>query len=163
MAAGLRAAPTTVRLERHAAWLESRARRALTGQGIGSRAATELDAWRGVLAAELARTAWTLDEATVLASIVAGSMLNEGIGSILAYEVLDALAPGEDRVNGTGVPRSYGVDVGLPLLDESALLAKVHRLGPAADAALRDALSRWWDEDQPSTVEGFGAVGIVVR
>lgn len=45
-----------------------------------------------------------------------------------------------------------------------ALLGYLRTLGPTADHALLDAVSRWWEaEDSQSTIEGWAAVGLRVR
>lgn len=47
-------------------------------------------------------------------------------------------------------------------IDEQSLLDRLGALGPAADHALRDALSRWWEQSREATAEGFAAVGLRV-
>ena len=120
------------------AWLEGRAERSSVPAGVGSRAHTELMMWRAVLAAELQRQRWTLDELAVIA--LSGSIIADavplGVGHVLA-----------------GV-----IDSGIEVDDQ--LLGKLGRLGSAADMALADAVSRWCASDHEHTVEGWAAVGV---
>jgi hypothetical protein len=54
---------------------------------------------------------------------------------------------------------SYGVKWGI---DETALLDYLRSLGPSADHALSDAVSRWWANDGEPTIDGWKDVGLRV-
>lgn len=137
------------------AWLADRDTRAM-GAGPKARARTELGLWRGVLAEELARMSWTLPELAVIAQTLSGTILPDGVGhagNLLAWEVADAVAPGPGPQL---IPTDWGVDTG-------ALVARLEGLGPAADLALMDAVSRWWaDDGREHTAGGWAAVGVRV-
>lgn len=45
-------------------------------------------------------------------------------------------------------------------ISEEILLAKLQRLGPAADLALEDAIARWHASRLEATLEGFGRAGL---
>ena len=57
---------------------------------------------------------------------------------------------------GSRSPRLWGID-------EDDLVEVLRGIGPTADLALRDALSRWWATGGEPTGEGFAAVGLRVR
>lgn len=148
-----RPAPTSVRLgDDLVAWLDGRAARAETGAGTGARARAELRLWQDVLAAELGRQIWTLGEIGLVADVLSGSMLPDRVGAVVALQVLDGCS-GLDNVHG----QRWGVD-------EDALLGRLRRLGPAADLALLDAVSRWWASDtRDHSVSGWAEVGVLIE
>ncbi len=45
-------------------------------------------------------------------------------------------------------------------ISEDALLAKLERLGPAADLALEDAIARWHAHHFDATPDGFAKAGL---
>ena len=130
-----------------AQWLEGRAERSFTPAGIGSRAHTELAMWRTVLEAELGQQRWTLTELAAIAAALNGALIADavpvGIGHV-AVELTDARRGREDE---------WG-------FDGDQLLAKLVRLGPAADMALADAVSRWWAGDHEHSIDGWAEVGV---
>ncbi len=137
----------------HWAWLESRRDRAMSGRSVADRARVEVDMWRTVLAGELARQHWTLPELGMIASVIAGSLISDAVGVTagrVAFELLGARAGREGEL---------GAEWGC---DESDVLERLLRLGPAGDAALADAVSRWWADDEGHTPEGWVAVGLAV-
>lgn len=146
---------TSVRVpEDLADWLRERAAAYMTLDGIGKSLVSAAGTLRDLEAVELRRLAFTLPEACLLAEASGGPMLQVGVGTVLWMEVADMTRGLEDH---------YGAHHGFDDSTEvGALLAKLSALGPTADLALRAALSRWWDNDLPATVEGFGEVGIRV-
>jgi hypothetical protein len=141
-----------------AAWLASRAERAATGSPH-RQARAELALLDMLLAAELRGLRLTLPEARCVADVVAGSLLQTSVmrpGRVYA-ECFDAFRIARDR-DPAGIS-SYGEKHGI---DEGRLLTYLGGLGPAADHALADAVSRWWAGDCDDTPEGFAAVGLQV-
>lgn len=147
--------PTRLRLtDEQAEWLIDRAERTNAPGSTGQRLKTELDLWRHTLAAELRRQRWSLGELGLLADVLNGSLLADAVPGnlgLVAVEVMDA------RVGVEGV---YGDKWGV---DEMALVDVLLRLGPAADIALMDAVSRWWAMDAEHTAQGWASVGVTVR
>lgn len=138
------------------AWLGDRAGRMQTGSHH-EQARAELAMWRDALAAELRRIRLTRAQASCLADVLNGTLIQPGIGRLVYAEVADAFMLANDGP----VPgySSYGKKWGI---DEQALLEYLLRLGPTADHALLDAFSRWWALDGEATVEGFAEVGLMV-
>jgi hypothetical protein len=142
-----------------AGWLEDRTDRMMTGsEDIQAR--LELAMWRGALAGELRRIRLTVDQANCLADVMNGTILDAalaGSAPIVFYNAADAFQlvhespfPGES---------TYGKKWGI---DEEALLKYLRGLGPTADHALHDAITRWWKTDAEPTVEGWATVGLTV-
>lgn len=148
-----------VRLDPAAAeWLNGRSGRMHTGSPH-IQARIDLGLWRTALDMELRRIRMTLAQATCLADVMNGHLMSPSLtrpGTVYA-EAYDAFEIARD----TPIPElsSYGAKHGM---DEGELLAYLAKLGPVADHALTDALSRWWAEDHQPTVEGFAAVGLTV-
>jgi hypothetical protein len=143
--------PINLRLnDDQAAWISDRSRRALTGESAGQRVKTELDLWRSVQEAELARLKLTLAELNLLADIMNNPIPAPVAGGYAVLELIDARA---------GQEGLYGAKWGV---DEAALLDKLSRLGPAGDYALVDAISRWWQQGDHShnQAAAWEAVGI---
>lgn len=141
-----------------AEWLGARATRMHTAS-IHAQAKTELDMWQTVLQFELRRIRLTLAEASCLADIMNGTLLQPGVGTSLgiAYaEVYDGFRLA--RATGGDIS-SYGAKWEL---DEQTMLDKLAALGPAADHALCDAIIRWWEGGHDPDVAGFAAVGLTV-
>jgi hypothetical protein len=149
-----------VRLDdEQARWLADRTTRMLTGSH-NVQARLELDMWRATLRAELRRIRFTLAQASCLADVLNGVLIQPGISirpGMVYAEASDAFQIARD----TPIPEqsSYGAKWDI---DEQALLEYLARLGPAADHALLDAFSRWWAEHRDRSVEGFAAVGLTV-
>jgi hypothetical protein len=143
-----------------AAWLDSRSERMHTGSR-SRQAATELGLWQSALLLELRRIRLTLPQARTVAAVCSSWMLDAtvagGPGLVFA-ECYDAFRIAREK-DPLGVS-SYGAQFGI---DEQELLDYLGGLGPAADAALRDAITRWWEDDgREDTVEGFARVGLRV-
>ncbi|MFF7115463.1 hypothetical protein ACFY91_24575 [Streptomyces albogriseolus] len=142
-----------------AEWLEDRTDRMMTGSP-DIQARQELGMWRGALAAELRRIRLTVDQANCLADVMNGTILDAALSGsvpIVFFNASDAFQlaretpfPGES---------SYGKKWGI---NEDALLDYLRRLGPTADHALHDAISRWWKKNAEPTVEGWASVGLAV-
>lgn len=145
------------------AWLEDRARRTAAELSPAQQARAELGMWRSVLAAELSRLRLHLAEASCLADVVLGEILDQGVAystPLLYHQASDAFTLARSNHPGIGPDMSsYGAKWEI---DEDRLLAWLRRLTPAQDAALRDALSRWWATDSEATVAGFAKVGLAV-
>jgi len=130
-------------------WLEGRSARTMSPRSTGQRARTELGMWRDVLSAELGRQRWTLTEISALASEHNGTIPFDGVPVGVGF------AAGAMLESFHHEPGIYGVD-------QASMTAKLMDLGPAADAALVDALARWWDGECENTVEGWASVGVTV-
>ena len=120
-------------------------------------ARAEIEIWRAVMAAELRRIPLTFAEASCLAGILKGHRPTRGPVSAsigvcyaeceqafrLAREIADQGPAGTWRG-----------------ISEEVLLAKLQRLGPAADLALEDAIARWHHHRFEATPEGFEQAGL---
>ena len=127
------------------AWLVDRSERATFGQeSLGLRAKSELAMWRSVLRAELHQQRWSLADLEVIARCVGGPDLTDAVPlsvGLVAVAVIDGTR-GDVAAEG--------------------LTARLLRLGPAADMALADAVSRWWAGDGDHSAEGWAAFGVNV-
>jgi hypothetical protein len=142
-----------------AEWLDDRTERMMTGS-IDIQARIELGIWRGALAGELRRIRLTVDQVNCLADVMNGTIMDAalaGSAGMVFYNAADAFQLARD----TPFPgeSSYGAKWGI---DENELLEYVQRLGPTADHALHDAISRWWQTNAEPTVEGWATVGLTV-
>ena len=136
-----------------AEWLEDRLRRAMRRDSLAGRAKTEVDMWRAVLAGELDRQRWTMSEIGMIADVIAGSLLTDAVGVTVSHAAVELMGA---RVAAEGIlTTKWGTD-------ELAVLDRLSQLGPAADIALCDAVSRWWDLDLDHTPEGWAQVGLTV-
>lgn len=155
--------PSTVRLPDDVAeWLADLA--AVTASGLMP-AATVPDAVRLIMATldvELRRLPLTVGEASLLAEVRGGPILDAGLGigvgsGIMLMDLADATDPGwADQTLLAELEAKHS----LPEGGVARLRAKLETLGPAADLALRLALARWWQHDLPATAEGFRQVGL---
>jgi len=130
-------------------------------------AKAELALWRGAREAELARITLTIKQACCLGDVLNGhpghNAIATGIG--IAYaECFDAfrLARSGPVPDLSSYGAKWGPEGSNPQAWEDDLLRVLSGLGPVADWVLRDAIARWWEEDQPATAEGFAAVGLRV-
>jgi len=161
--------------EPDATYLASRAERmASTVRGkpntVPLQARAEIGLLRALLDAELARMGFTVPQLSAIAEVLNSPEMEPRVaaGLGLVYAQCDKafrLARLPAVAAGTGVPladygpSSYGAHHGF---DEQQLLDYLARLGPAADHALADAISRWWAAGLEATPEGFAAVGLKV-
>lgn len=146
-----------------AGWLEDRAERALSTAGLGARTRTELFLWRAVLQAELDIQRWTLTELAALAAALNGSMISDAVPTSIghcAVELTDARRGREDDWDADIAAQHAPGLGGNARWSGDALLAKLARLGPAADMALSDAISRWLTGKHEHSVEGWAQVGV---
>jgi hypothetical protein len=141
-------------------WLADRDERMHTGT-VHIQARTELDMWRMALRGELRRIRLTVSQANCIADVLNTPLLSPAIAAsvpLVYYDCADAF----DLARASPIPgdeSSYGAKWGI---DEAALLDYLRRLGPVADHALHDAVSRWWHIDAEPTVDGWAAVGLTV-
>ncbi|MFD5615142.1 hypothetical protein [Kitasatospora sp. NPDC127060] len=143
-----------------AAWLDDRDQRMMTGT-VHIQAKLELGMWRGALAAELRRIRLTLNQANCIADILNGTLITPalaGSAPLVYYEVADAF----QLVRDSPLPYEESTYGAKWEIDEQALLTYLRSLGPTADHALHDAVSRWWAADHKDTREGWAAVGLTV-
>ena len=156
--------PATVRLPEDVCdWLADLA--AVTATGLKP-AATVPDAIRLIMATldvELRRIPLTVGEASLLAEVRGGPILDAGLGigvgaGIMLMDLADATDP-QWATDGDLRPQ-FEERHGLPPGGVQALRDKLTTLGPAADLALRLALARWWQHDYPATSEGFREIGL---
>jgi hypothetical protein len=140
------------------AWLVDRSERMATG-GPNRHAPMELELWRMALRAELRRIRLTLPQIGCVADVLNGTMmLTPGMAlnvPIVYANVSDAFMLAREY----GEISSYGNKWGI---DEEELKTYLLRLGPTADHALHDAVSRWWDGEHEHSVVGWTAVGLPV-
>jgi hypothetical protein len=144
-----------------AAWLGSRRERIVPPLSGHLHARAELELWRAVIAAELRHLPpLTLPQASCIADALAGpqmqSAVAQGLGLVYA-QVFDAFRLARSRAGGD--VSSFGAKHGVK---EQEILDYLEGLSPAADHALADAISRWWQEDLDATAEGFAAAGLRV-
>ena len=152
-----------------AEWLTDRAQRLHTGS-LHIQARAELELWRSVLDSELRRVRLTLAQASCVADVCNDWLMNAAVaGSLpLVYAKCDdAFRIARDVPRGLNPDvSSYGAkwapEVANSAQWEQDLLGYLRSLGPGADHALRDAISRWWEQDLEPTVEGFAKVGLRV-
>lgn len=141
-------------------WLTDRAARMHNSRDIQAR--TELQIWAGVLSEELCALHPPLAWMNCIADVLNGSIIPEviscNIGLVYA-EVCDAFRAARHADPTGGDISSYGVKWEL---DEQALLEWLLDLSPAADHAVFDAVSRWWETSQEPTPAGWAAVGVFV-
>lgn len=159
-------------------WLRERAermplardRRSTEGSAASGQARAELTLWRTALVAELSRVRLTLAQASCVADVMNGSILDSALGTSLGLvyaECYDAFRLAREVSPGVMSDiSSYGAKWGPEGCDpakwERDLLGILGAIGPAADHALRDAVARWWAADGDVTAEGFAGVGMRV-
>lgn len=141
-----------------AAWLAGRTARSQLGSPH-QQARAELALLSDILAAELHGIRLTLEQASCIADVAGGSLLQPSAmrpGRVFA-ECYDAfrIARAHDPAGISSYGKKHGVD-------EDELLEYLGSLGPAADHALADAVSRWWAGEHDATAEGFAAAGLLV-
>jgi hypothetical protein len=154
--------------DRLATILADRSERMLRGDSESQQALAELGLWFGVMAAELGRIRLTLSQALCIADVCNGWVLDATCArpGLVFAECYDAFRLARDTPLDPDLS-SYGRKHGPEGCDaaqwEKDLLDYLAILGPAADCALRDAINRWWQQDEGATVDGFGNVGLHVR
>jgi hypothetical protein len=120
-------------------------------------ARAEIEIWREVMATELRRIPLTLGEASCLAGILKGHRPSRGPVSasigICYAECEQAFRLAREIADQAPAGTWWGIS-------EDVLLAKLQRLGPAADLALEDAIARWHDRHFEATADGFGQAGL---
>jgi hypothetical protein len=137
-----------------AEWLTDRAKR-MHGASPDRQARDELGLWQDALDAELRRMRFAVAELNCVADVLNGTLLQPGV----ALSVPVVYADASDAFSFAPPPSSYGEKWEI---DEQSLLEKLRGLGPTADHALHDAVSRWWDQGCQPTAEGWAAVGLRV-
>lgn len=148
---------TRAGLDRHARQNEDLKQRSRHGQ-----AKAELEMWHSVLQMELRRIRLTVEQASCIADVLNGTLTTPGVGvsmSIAWMECSDAfsLATGVSSYGRKWAPG--GAD---PDKWEADLLDYLRELGPAADTALRYAISEWWQRNLEATADGFKTAGLRV-
>lgn len=119
-------------------------------------ARAEIEIWRAVMAAELRRIPLTVAEASSLAGILKGHRptcgpVSASIG--VCYAECEQAFRLAREIADQGPAGMWGIS-------GEMLLAKLQRLGPAADLALEDAIARWHDHRFEATPDGFGQAGL---
>jgi hypothetical protein len=113
-------------------------------------AKADLDTMQKLTAAELRRITLTVAEAVFLASLVEGRHPVPGT-PMLYLECRHALSDTRADTDGAGT------------INGGALLARLERLGPAADFFLCDALAGWQARKLDATAEGFTQAGLRIE
>lgn len=131
---------------RTAGWLADRARR-MFDRGHGHQAELEIALWRKTLEVEQAALGFDLPQLRVIAVVLRGVRMAPTVGSLRADRAFD------DH------PGAAALDPGV---DAGALSDRLRALGPAADHALREGMSRWAEAGSVPTDAGFTAAGFVV-
>lgn len=130
-------------------------------------AKSELQVWRMARDAELDRITLTLEQALCLADVLNGhlgySQMSGTVG-LAEAECFDAfrLARRGPAPDVSSYGAKWGPEGSDPKTWEDDLLRLLGTLGPVADWVLREAIARWWAEEQADTAEGFAAVGLRV-
>lgn len=146
---------------RLAEWLTSRMERAGVHDSPNAQARAELALWQATLDAELGRIQFTLNELRCIADVLADRRLLLSVSATVgAVYGRVYLAVRREQVDaGTTWVKRWN-------LDGHALLEKLIELGPAADHAVYDAVSRYLDARgtryAPPTVEDFAKFGLAV-
>ena len=136
-------------------WLADRQRRYIVTGSPVEQGVMEWNLLSELLAAELLQQRWTLDEAGRLAELHMGviptlAISAAGRPSMLWEDLSEGIAAeGEDHLS--------QMEVGT-----SGFLERIAALGPTAEHALVDALSRWWSHRHDHSVEGWAQVGIQI-
>jgi len=141
------------------AWLDGRSNRMHTGSR-DIQARLELGMWQSALQAELRRMRFTVAELNCMADAMNGTLMQPAMAlsvPLVYADLADTFAIAREH-DPLGIS-SYGAKWEI---DERALLDKVIALGPTADHALHDAISRWWEGDHESTAKGWAEVGLRV-
>lgn len=137
-------------------WLEGRASRSAQPGGLSARTRTEMRLWRSCIHHELLRLRFSLNDLAIIASALNGTIIPDAVSKtvpIVAAKVIEHL-----RVSAEGRPvQMHSGD------DHQGLVTYLLSLGPTADHALGDAITRWQQNDHDHTPDGWAAVGITVR
>lgn len=138
-------------------WLSERRARMHT-DSVHVQGARELELWHTALQAELRRIRLTLAQANCVADILTSTSVDSVGTPVVFSSVADACrlartapVPGDEA--------TYSARFGV---DEAALMTYLQGLGPTADHALNDAVSRWREGGCDPTREGWAAVGLSV-
>ena len=118
-------------------------------------AKTDLDTLQALMVAELRRITLTIGEARLLAELTEGRQPAAGT-AMLYVECRHALIASELHTPAPGNQNASGINA-------EALLAKLERLGPAADFAICDALASWRARNLEPTPEGFTQAGLRIN
>jgi hypothetical protein len=152
--------------DRLAAFLAERQALMLAGGPAGQpgplsrQVVTELNLLADLLTEELRRIRLTLPQACAIADVLANPILETfvGVGTGLVYGACYEEFQHAREFGPVPGLSSYGVKHGF---DEDELLDYLSKLGPAADAALRWAICRFWANDNDgSYAEAFAAAGL---
>jgi len=143
--------------EEQYAWLATRA--AANSSTPTAQARDDLLMLHNLLAAELRRFPLTRGEANTLLEISMATFFGRSIGHLLYAEAVDAFAFAREVDPISGEVCSYADQFGI---DEDHLLQRLASMSPCADLAVREALARWWsDEDRDEN--SFAAAGLHIR
>ena len=133
-----------------AAWIIRREELRQGTRPLSRAAMAELRTFHDIMAAELTRNRWSLDELEIIARATMGTLPGPGaltsVGAMFGA-VFDARRLGE-------------------VVDDDATTALLDRLGglsPAADMALAYAVADWRDQGLDHTADGWSKAGVQVR
>jgi len=140
-------------------YAELAARAAASSSTPTAQAKGDLLVLHHLLAAELRRFPLTRGEADVLLEIDNGAFFGTSLGRVLHAQAADAFTIAREADPTGGEACSYADQHGI---DEAHLLRRLGAMSPCADLAVREALARWWsDEDRG---EGsYAAAGLHIR
>jgi hypothetical protein len=123
-----------------------------------------------VLGGELRRVRLTLAQASCVANVCNGWPMDAAVAGSLpliyaacadAFQIARDVPPGlNPDVSSYGA--KWAPEAASTAQWEQDLLGYLRGLGPGADHALWDAVSRWWEQNLEATVEGFAKVGLRV-
>lgn len=135
--------------EEVAEWITRREELRGEARTLARAAVSELRTFKDLLAAELARTRWSLAELELLARSTMGTTAGPGVSTSVGAmfgAVYDARRLGD-------VPDDEAT---------AALLDRLGALSPAADMALEYAVAAWWADGHALTALEWESVGVRV-
>lgn len=132
-------------------WVQARHELRNDAAPLSGQCISDLWTLRAIMAEELRRQSWSLDELAEIAGALSGVMPDAGVPQGIGA----AYAAVYDEHRDRQVHPSDAETV-RPLLD------RLGALGPAGDMALCEAVAAWWRDGDPHSAEGWAAHGIRV-
>ena len=133
-----------------AAWMEQRAEHVHAAGGLSARTRAEMEMWRTVQAADLARHGWTLEELQLVAHVLDGIMVTGAIPTgprtselSLGLQDFQPQSPADEELQATVAARATDMSA-------SEMLALEH------------AIAQWRADGGESSARAWAAVGVRV-